>query len=369
MTRGSMFACSVADDTFGGAHLVGGGKAVHANEMGRGGNYYYAHYTADTTADVAPRTSLQPQQTRPSANALDTKTVFKVEHSVVNTEQIVGASPERVVNRSIDAPVVDPSLIADINRATDQWRAGPNTARFGNMTRRLLRETLLRTGPWSHAPPQQAAAHALRATSPSTYFTAPDSFDSRTQWPSCVGGIRDQARCGSCWAFGAAEALSDRVCIASEDEVHTDLSVDYLIVCDTLHDQGCQGGFLQCDHCDMSMATAILELLAEIGCVFGGTLSDATAGMYGTFWWQMATHQRSASPTRHRRGRPVARARSNAQIAAHQDSNDRPQSVRRRAHQCPVCAFTVFVIAIASCLIDCARLRQLCRWQCRAPRD
>ena len=37
----------------------------------------------------------------------------------------------------------------------------------------------------------------------------PDSFDARTQWPSCVtiGDIRDQADCGSCWVRPSACCL------------------------------------------------------------------------------------------------------------------------------------------------------------------
>jgi len=73
----------------------------------------------------------------------------------------------------------------------------------------------------------------------------PDNFDSRTKWPSCIHPIRDQGQCGSCWAFGASEALSDRFCIASNQSINTVLSSQYLVSCDST-DFGCNGGYL--DH-------------------------------------------------------------------------------------------------------------------------
>jgi len=73
----------------------------------------------------------------------------------------------------------------------------------------------------------------------------PDSFDSRTNWPNCptIGMIRDQSACGTCWAFGAAEAISDRYCTY---KVNTNLSVaagDIGFCCGFSCGDGCDGGF------------------------------------------------------------------------------------------------------------------------------
>jgi cathepsin B len=71
----------------------------------------------------------------------------------------------------------------------------------------------------------------------------PTSFDARKQWPDCIHAIRDQQRCGSCWAFAASEVLSDRFCIASSKSVNVVLSPQDLVSCDA-EDQGCDGGWV-----------------------------------------------------------------------------------------------------------------------------
>jgi len=71
----------------------------------------------------------------------------------------------------------------------------------------------------------------------------PENFDSRTQWPGCVHPIMDQGQCGSCWAFGATESMSDRFCIASKGSVNVVLSPQYQVSCDRFN-LGCNGGFL-----------------------------------------------------------------------------------------------------------------------------
>ena len=71
----------------------------------------------------------------------------------------------------------------------------------------------------------------------------PTHFDIRYKWPECVGKIRDQGRCGGCWAFAGVEALGDRICIRSGGRALLELSPQQLIACDTASN-GCNGGYL-----------------------------------------------------------------------------------------------------------------------------
>eukprot|EP00747_Dinoflagellata_sp_TGD_P219094 gnl/TRDRNA2_/TRDRNA2_91262_c0_seq1.p1 gnl/TRDRNA2_/TRDRNA2_91262_c0~~gnl/TRDRNA2_/TRDRNA2_91262_c0_seq1.p1 ORF type:complete len:344 (+),score=64.95 gnl/TRDRNA2_/TRDRNA2_91262_c0_seq1:84-1115(+) len=72
----------------------------------------------------------------------------------------------------------------------------------------------------------------------------PDDFDGRSKWPGCIGEILDQGECGSCWAVAAAEAISDRLCIASSRPKHfVRRSALDLVSCDFQgEDMGCLGG-------------------------------------------------------------------------------------------------------------------------------
>jgi len=71
-------------------------------------------------------------------------------------------------------------------------------------------------------------------------LTLPSSFDSRQQWPNCTGPVLDQGRCGSCWAFGAAEAMSDRMCITTGDAYVALAPLDLTI--NDMMNSGCNGG-------------------------------------------------------------------------------------------------------------------------------
>lgn len=80
---------------------------------------------------------------------------------------------------------------------------------------------------------------------PSNGEEIPESFDSRKAWPECpsIREIRDQGSCGSCWAFGATEAMSDRLCIGSGGQIKADVSAEDLLACCSGCGMGCNGGF------------------------------------------------------------------------------------------------------------------------------
>ncbi|XP_072042247.1 cathepsin B-like [Amphiura filiformis] len=73
----------------------------------------------------------------------------------------------------------------------------------------------------------------------------PDAFDARTKWSNCtsIQEVRDQGSCGSCWAFGAVEAMSDRHCIHSKGAQKPHISAEDLLSCCWTCGMGCNGGF------------------------------------------------------------------------------------------------------------------------------
>jgi len=113
------------------------------------------------------------------------------------------------------------------------WKAGFNS-RFDGYSLGEFRKLL---GVNGFLPAEKQIEHHVRVS-------LPDEFDSRTQWPSCtsIGHIRDQGQCGSCWAFGAVEAMSDRFCIQSPKQENLELSTQQLTSCE--QGDGCQGGWL-----------------------------------------------------------------------------------------------------------------------------
>ncbi|CAH1994123.1 unnamed protein product [Acanthoscelides obtectus] len=128
-------------------------------------------------------------------------------------------------------------FIDSINKAQSTWTAGRN---FHENTDVSYIKKLMGVLPnYKNYMPSEIQEHQLDD------IEIADSFDSREQWPHCptIREIRDQGSCGSCWAFGAVEAMSDRVCIHSKGKVNFRFSSDDLISCCWTCGMGCNGGY------------------------------------------------------------------------------------------------------------------------------
>ncbi|XP_037553434.1 cathepsin B [Nematolebias whitei] len=124
-------------------------------------------------------------------------------------------------------------MINYINKVNTTWKAGHNFHNVDYSYVQKLCGTLLK-GPKLKTMVQYGGGLKL-----------PAQFDAREQWPNCptLKEIRDQGSCGSCWAFGAAEAMSDRVCIHSNGIVSLEISSEDLLSCCDSCGMGCNGGY------------------------------------------------------------------------------------------------------------------------------
>jgi cathepsin B len=132
--------------------------------------------------------------------------------------------------------VVDHDQIKSINHNMSTWYAGVNE-RFVGWTWKEAKKLLgARLEKETFSLPIKNLDHI-------DMKDVPASFDARKQWPESIHPIRDQQRCGSCWAFAASEVLSDRFGIASQGKSEAVLSPEDMVSCDQT-DMGCQGGML-----------------------------------------------------------------------------------------------------------------------------
>ncbi|XP_057654668.1 cathepsin B [Diorhabda carinulata] len=127
-------------------------------------------------------------------------------------------------------------FINSINEAQSTWTAGRNFARDIPMS--YITKLMGVLPNYKNYMPA-VKVHNLED------IEIPSQFDARLQWPHCptIQEIRDQGSCGSCWAFGAVEAMSDRVCIHSNGTVNFHFSADDLVSCCYTCGMGCNGGF------------------------------------------------------------------------------------------------------------------------------
>ncbi|GAV00646.1 hypothetical protein RvY_11467 [Ramazzottius varieornatus] len=127
-------------------------------------------------------------------------------------------------------------MIKFINQLNTTWKAGRN------YLDRLPVSTVDRM--FGVIPPHYGYKSPLSTVKTVKIDGLPEQFDARKHWSNCVTirEIRNQGWCGACWAFGAVEAMSDRICISSGGTTQVRLSALDLLSCCTYCGYGCGGG-------------------------------------------------------------------------------------------------------------------------------
>jgi cathepsin B len=162
---------------------------------------------------------------------------------------------------TLSKPALSDEFISAHNARNDAtWTAGRN-AIFEGAT---LKDVKSRLGTLQTTDKSQW----LPFKAPEQFVDLPAEFDWRTDpratnCPS-LKEIRDQSNCGSCWAFGSVEAMTDRRCIASGGKDQTHLSAQDVTSCDHLGDMGCNGG----------IPSTVYSYYRASGIVDGGNFGD-----------------------------------------------------------------------------------------------
>jgi len=126
-------------------------------------------------------------------------------------------------------------MIEEINKLQTTWVSGENT----KFTNKDINQIKMLLGSLKN--PKKSKLRKKIALNSSDL---PVNYDLREVFPKCesIKEVRDQSNCGSCWAFGAVEAMSDRICIASGQTLQTRISSEDLLSCCT-ECGSCNGGF------------------------------------------------------------------------------------------------------------------------------
>jgi cathepsin B len=138
---------------------------------------------------------------------------------------------------ALAAPAIHQALIDEVNNANAGWTAGVN-CKFSDLS-------LEEVKPYMGVKADSHLKWAELPLAPEMNAVPNADFDARTAWPQCqsIGEVRDQAACGSCWAFGAVEAMTDRHCIASNGTKKPHLSAEDMNSCCGSCGFGCEGGY------------------------------------------------------------------------------------------------------------------------------
>ncbi|XP_049813396.1 dipeptidyl peptidase 1-like [Schistocerca nitens] len=134
---------------------------------------------------------------------------------------------------------VQEAMVTEINQKQKLWRAKAYKQFEGKTYDELLSMAGGKRSVVTERP--QAAPVTMELKQRASYL--PKQWDWRNvDGVNYVSPVRDQANCGSCFAFASAAMLESRLRIKTNNTLQPVLSVQDLMGCSVL-DQGCSGGF------------------------------------------------------------------------------------------------------------------------------
>nr|DAD32875.1 TPA_asm: hypothetical protein HUJ06_011726 [Nelumbo nucifera] len=155
---------------------------------------------------------------------------------IISALQVVAVKPILPIKPRTE--ILQEEIVWHINaNPKARWEAAMNP-RFTNYTIAQFKHLL------GVKPAPQNDLEGIPVITHPKSLNLPKQFDARMAWPQCstIGKILGQGHCGSCWAFGAVESLSDRFCI--HFGMNISLSVnDLLACCGFMCGDGCDGGY------------------------------------------------------------------------------------------------------------------------------
>ena len=164
--------------------------------------------------------------------------VFGLMVFVALVASLQASQVESLPSLKVQSKILQEPIVEHINQHPNAgWKADMNS-RFSNYT----------VGQFKHLlgvlPTPKNVLDSVPVRSYPKGLDLPKQFDAREAWPQCTSlqTILDQGHCGSCWAFGAVEALSDRFCI--HFKLNVTLSENDLVACcGFMCGDGCDGGY------------------------------------------------------------------------------------------------------------------------------
>lgn len=189
---------------------------------------------------------------------------------------LVLLSAVAISTASAFVPAIDESTVHAINSDPSSTWTAHMSPRFHEHSMENVQHlcgTIIDPEVMRHLPDRDLV-HPDEALSGFSSQDIPEEFDSRTGFPECasvIGHVRDQANCGSCWAFASTEAFNDRLCIASKGKFTTLLSpMDTVNCC----------GFFKCASmgCNGGQPAMAWKFFKTNGVVTGGDYQDIDSG-------------------------------------------------------------------------------------------